>query len=218
MKLPCQFSGLLANVLLVATVLLAAALASAQGGCVGCREGQCAVANAGGCLCVMGGGICQTCGACTYGTCFVPCKENPNTSDTGAVPTSQGAKARMDPPTSGQLSSHSWISDDAFPLTVAKRSQVLGSLIGKEQRVLRTAWCTNFVRGHVTINPEEKPTIYKWELIFRSGADEFRVKRLSDGGDEQGIIITSTRWILYRGDDFDNIVAQGSMGEPHPQQ
>jgi len=205
MKPMCKSVGLLT------IVLFAAVLAGGQ--CVGCKQGNCTVSNAGGCLCTMGGGICLTCGACTYGDCIVPCKTNPNVSS-GVAPTVRN-EPRTDRPTIEQLSLHPWINDDVLPLTIAKHSEVLGRLIGKEQQILRTRWCTSFVRGNVTINAGAEPTIYKWELIFRDGVDELRAKRLSDTGDEQGIIITPTRWILYSGDDFANVVVQGAIDEPH---
>jgi hypothetical protein len=194
-------------------VFLFAALSSYGQNCVTCAKSQCVQASAGGCICIQTfNGLCAKCGACTDGDCFSQCN-NPNISQGSA--SSKPAKTAMPPPpTAEQLSKHPWISDNAFPTTIAEHSAVLGRILSEDQKILRASWCANFHRGNLMLTPGDESTAYRWELIVRDGADEYRARRFDDGGDEQGIIITATKWFIYRGDDFDNIVATGDLKEP----
>jgi hypothetical protein len=182
----------------------------AHGQCASCvKIGQCGNSNSGGCLCIMSGnGFCQRCGVCVAGACTTPC-EDPNTSKRNDGSKS-GPDRELMPPSHEQLAAHPWISDDKLPALIAPYSPAIGHLLKEEQQVLRAKWCTNFVRGNMAIIPGDESTAYKWEWILQDGADEFRVKRLSDG-DEQRIIVTHTRWIIYRGDELDNVVAKGDL-------
>jgi hypothetical protein len=196
--------------------LIMASLSYAQS-CVSCtRIGQCGSLNPGGCACVMtSNNFCGRCGQCVDGNCIAPCN-NPNVSQSSA--SSKPAKSVMPlPPTVEQLSKHPWVSDDTLPATIAKHSPALGRVLSEDQQILRASWCTNFHRGNMMLTPGDESTAYGWELIVRDGADEYRARRFDDGGDEQGIIITATKWVIYRGGDLDNVVVRGDLGKAAPE-
>lgn len=60
------------------------------------------------------------------------------------------------------------------------------------------------------MKPDDDTTGYKWELIVRPDADEYRLKRKADGV-EVRLLLVGQRWLLFSGDDYSNLLGKGDI-------
>ena len=122
--------------------------------------------------------------------------------------------AQLPPATAEQIAAHPWLTDTTLPQKVSALSPELGDIITSEQKNLKLHWGTEF-RGEGTglLDPNNPRTGYRWELITHKAADEYRIKRDVDGV-EQRIVMSSTKWMVFSGDDYAQLLGTGQIAKP----
>lgn len=109
-----------------------------------------------------------------------------------------------------QLAAHPWMQDSALADGLAKYSPAMAALIKNEQGMLKSSFCTGLRRGTGQLRPDDDATSYKWELIVRPSADEYRIK-MNTNGAEFRLLMTPTKWVLYSGDDYTEPLGTGNI-------
>jgi hypothetical protein len=119
----------------------------------------------------------------------------------------------LPPASSEQIAAHPWLVDTQLPELVGKYSKELEQVLYREQKSLSSHWGPEFRSGANQLSSVDEDTAYKWELISHKGADEYRVKRAKDGA-EIRIVMLNTKWVIYSGDDYTKLIAEGGIDAP----
>lgn len=116
----------------------------------------------------------------------------------------------LPPATSEQIAAHPWLVDEQLPQRVGSYSKELEQVLRLEQRRLSAHFGPEFRSGENQLSSANVDTSYKWELIGHKRADEYRVKRSRDGA-ESRIVMTDTKWMIYSGDGYSKLIAEGGI-------
>ena len=177
--------------------------------CLNCVGRRCQTGSVGGCACIITyNGGCATCGICIYNSCIQDCL-TPSSSASADQGTSSIITNQVRA-TPEQLAAHAWLNDRVLVGDLTKYSPGMAQLIESEQVMLKSAFCPGFRRGTGQVKPDDDTTGYKWELIVRPDADEYRLKRKADGV-EVRLLLVGQRWLLFSGDDYSNLLGKGDI-------